>query len=109
VFLGVGTGEAMNETPVTGGAFPGRKLLTTTGRRSGQPRTAPLIYGRRGDDYLIVAQARTRAECGRAGASVLATVSDRVSDVATAECIRQPTPPLAKERAPVPPCRRARS
>jgi coenzyme F420-dependent glucose-6-phosphate dehydrogenase len=25
VLLGVGTGEAMNETPVTGGAFPGRK------------------------------------------------------------------------------------
>jgi coenzyme F420-dependent glucose-6-phosphate dehydrogenase len=25
VFLGVGTGEAMNETPVTGGSFPGRK------------------------------------------------------------------------------------
>jgi coenzyme F420-dependent glucose-6-phosphate dehydrogenase len=25
VFLGVGTGEAMNETPVTGGTFPGRK------------------------------------------------------------------------------------
>jgi coenzyme F420-dependent glucose-6-phosphate dehydrogenase len=25
VFLGVGTGEAMNETPVTGNAFPGRK------------------------------------------------------------------------------------
>jgi coenzyme F420-dependent glucose-6-phosphate dehydrogenase len=25
VFLGVGTGEAMNETPVTGGQFPGRK------------------------------------------------------------------------------------
>src|SRR3954468_10328753 len=25
LFLGVGTGEAMNETPVTGGAFPGRK------------------------------------------------------------------------------------
>jgi coenzyme F420-dependent glucose-6-phosphate dehydrogenase len=25
VFLGLGTGEAMNETPVTGGAFPGRK------------------------------------------------------------------------------------
>lgn len=30
-------------------------LLTTTGRRSGQPRTTPLIYGCRGDDYLIVA------------------------------------------------------
>jgi deazaflavin-dependent oxidoreductase (nitroreductase family) len=30
-------------------------LLTTTGRRSGEPRTMPLIYGRDGDDYLIVA------------------------------------------------------
>jgi deazaflavin-dependent oxidoreductase (nitroreductase family) len=30
-------------------------LLTTTGRRSGEPRTTPLIYGRKGDDYLIVA------------------------------------------------------
>jgi deazaflavin-dependent oxidoreductase (nitroreductase family) len=30
-------------------------LLTTTGRRSGEPRTTPLIYGRNGDDYLVVA------------------------------------------------------
>ena len=30
-------------------------LLTTTGRRSGEPRTTPLIYGRSGEDYLIVA------------------------------------------------------
>jgi deazaflavin-dependent oxidoreductase (nitroreductase family) len=30
-------------------------LLTTTGRRSGQPRTTPLIYGRAGDRYLVVA------------------------------------------------------
>jgi deazaflavin-dependent oxidoreductase (nitroreductase family) len=30
-------------------------LLTTTGRKSGQPRELPLIYGRSGDDYLIVA------------------------------------------------------
>ncbi len=30
-------------------------LLTTTGRRSGQTRTTPLIYGRDGDRYLIVA------------------------------------------------------
>jgi deazaflavin-dependent oxidoreductase (nitroreductase family) len=30
-------------------------LLTTTGRRSGELRTAPLIFGRDGDDYLIVA------------------------------------------------------
>jgi deazaflavin-dependent oxidoreductase (nitroreductase family) len=30
-------------------------LLTTTGRRSGQERTRPLIYGRSGDYYLVVA------------------------------------------------------
>jgi deazaflavin-dependent oxidoreductase (nitroreductase family) len=30
-------------------------LLTTTGKRSGQPRTSALIFGRDGDDYLIVA------------------------------------------------------
>ena len=30
-------------------------LLTTTGRRSGEPRTTPLIYGRDGGDVAIVA------------------------------------------------------
>jgi deazaflavin-dependent oxidoreductase (nitroreductase family) len=30
-------------------------LLTTTGHRSGEPRTSPLIYGRSGDAYLLVA------------------------------------------------------
>jgi deazaflavin-dependent oxidoreductase (nitroreductase family) len=30
-------------------------LLTTTGHRSAEPRTTPLIYGRSGDDYLVVA------------------------------------------------------
>ncbi|MQY27547.1 nitroreductase family deazaflavin-dependent oxidoreductase [Nocardia aurantia] len=30
-------------------------LLTATGRRSGRPRTSALIFGRDGDDYLIVA------------------------------------------------------
>jgi deazaflavin-dependent oxidoreductase (nitroreductase family) len=30
-------------------------LLTTTGRRSGNEITHPLIYGRHGDDYLVVA------------------------------------------------------
>ncbi len=30
-------------------------LLTTTGRRSGQPRETPLIYGRDGDRFLVVA------------------------------------------------------
>jgi deazaflavin-dependent oxidoreductase (nitroreductase family) len=30
-------------------------LLTTKGRRSGEPRTSALIFGRDGDDYLVVA------------------------------------------------------
>jgi deazaflavin-dependent oxidoreductase (nitroreductase family) len=30
-------------------------LLTTTGRKSGQERTAPLIFACDGDDYLVVA------------------------------------------------------
>jgi deazaflavin-dependent oxidoreductase (nitroreductase family) len=30
-------------------------ILTTKGRRSGQPRSTPLIYQRHGDDYLVVA------------------------------------------------------
>jgi deazaflavin-dependent oxidoreductase (nitroreductase family) len=30
-------------------------ILTTTGRRSGQPRSTPLIYGKRGDDHVVVA------------------------------------------------------
>ena len=30
-------------------------LLTTTGRTSGEPRTAPLIYAQDGDRYVIVA------------------------------------------------------
>jgi deazaflavin-dependent oxidoreductase (nitroreductase family) len=29
-------------------------LLTTTGRRSGEPRTTPLLYMPDGDDYLVV-------------------------------------------------------
>lgn len=30
-------------------------LLTTTGRKSGEPRTTPLIYAQDGDRYLVVA------------------------------------------------------
>jgi deazaflavin-dependent oxidoreductase (nitroreductase family) len=30
-------------------------LLTTTGRKSGEARTTPLIFGRDADDYLVVA------------------------------------------------------
>lgn len=30
-------------------------ILTTTGRRSGEQRSTPLIYGTHGEDYLVVA------------------------------------------------------
>jgi len=30
-------------------------LLTTTGRKSGAARTTPLIYGRDGEDYVVIA------------------------------------------------------
>jgi deazaflavin-dependent oxidoreductase (nitroreductase family) len=30
-------------------------ILTTKGRRSGEPRSTPLIYQRHGDDYVVVA------------------------------------------------------
>lgn len=30
-------------------------ILTTTGRRSGEPRSTPLIYGEHGDDLVVVA------------------------------------------------------
>ena len=30
-------------------------ILTTTGRKSGEARSTPLIYGRNGDDHLVVA------------------------------------------------------
>lgn len=45
----------------TGGRVGGRLrgapvlLLTTTGRKSGEPRTTPLLYLRDGDDYAVVA------------------------------------------------------
>jgi len=39
------------------GIFAGRPLLllTTTGKRSGQPRTSPLVYTTDGDDIVIIA------------------------------------------------------
>jgi deazaflavin-dependent oxidoreductase (nitroreductase family) len=30
-------------------------ILTTTGRRSGEPRSTPLIYGKHGEDHVVVA------------------------------------------------------
>ena len=45
----------------TGGKLGGRMgkapilLLTTTGRRTGKARTTPLMYGRDGQDWIVVA------------------------------------------------------
>ena len=36
------------------GSFP-CLLLTTTGRKSQMPRTTPLIYGRDGENYVVIA------------------------------------------------------
>jgi deazaflavin-dependent oxidoreductase (nitroreductase family) len=43
---------------LTGGRFVGygvvpAMLLTTTGRRSGRPRTSPLLFARDGDGYVV--------------------------------------------------------
>ncbi len=37
-------------------------LLTTTGRRTGEPRTTPLIYGCDGPDYVVIASQGGRPE-----------------------------------------------
>ena len=45
----------------TGGKVGGRigkarvLLLTTTGRKTGKPRTTPLLYARAGDGYIVIA------------------------------------------------------
>jgi deazaflavin-dependent oxidoreductase (nitroreductase family) len=46
-----------NRGHATSGMFKGRPMiiLTTTGARSGQPRSVPLVYSRDGDRYVIVA------------------------------------------------------
>ncbi len=44
------------DSSIAGGPGPiPTLLLTTTGRRSGQPRILPLIYGERDDGYAIIA------------------------------------------------------
>jgi F420H(2)-dependent quinone reductase len=46
---------------LTGGKVGGKigkapvLLLTTTGRKSGQPRTTPLLYTRAGEGYVVIA------------------------------------------------------
>jgi proline iminopeptidase len=44
-----------DSTPVGGPGVLPTLLLTTTGRKLGQPRSLPLIYGEAGSSYVVVA------------------------------------------------------
>jgi len=44
-----------NSTKAGGSGPVPTLLLTTTGRKSGQPRAAPLIYGEAGGSYVVIA------------------------------------------------------
>jgi deazaflavin-dependent oxidoreductase (nitroreductase family) len=44
-----------DSTPLGGPGLLPTLLLTTTGRKSGEPRALPLIYGTDGDSYVIIA------------------------------------------------------
>jgi deazaflavin-dependent oxidoreductase (nitroreductase family) len=44
-----------DSTPLGGPGMLPTLLLTTTGRKSGEPRALPLIYGEAGDSYVIIA------------------------------------------------------
>jgi len=44
-----------DSTPLGGPGVLPTLLLTTTGRKTGEPRALPLIYGEAGDDYVVIA------------------------------------------------------
>jgi deazaflavin-dependent oxidoreductase (nitroreductase family) len=44
-----------DSTPLGGPGLLPTLLLTTTGRKSGRPRSLPLIYGEVGDSYVVIA------------------------------------------------------
>ncbi len=44
-----------DSTPLGGPGLLPTLLLTTTGRKSGEPRALPLIYGEAGDSYVVIA------------------------------------------------------
>jgi deazaflavin-dependent oxidoreductase (nitroreductase family) len=43
-----------DSTPLGGPGLLPTLLLTTTGRKSGEPRSLPLIYGESGDGYVVI-------------------------------------------------------
>jgi deazaflavin-dependent oxidoreductase (nitroreductase family) len=44
-----------DSTPLGGPGVLPTLLLTSTGRKSGEPRPLPLIYGEAGDSYVVIA------------------------------------------------------
>lgn len=44
-----------DSAPLGGPGILPTLLLTTTGRKSGEPRSLPLIYGEIGDSYVVIA------------------------------------------------------
>ena len=48
-------GHMWDSTPAGGPGLLPTLILNTRGRRSGQMRPAPLIYGTAGDDYIVIA------------------------------------------------------
>jgi deazaflavin-dependent oxidoreductase (nitroreductase family) len=44
-----------DSTPTGGPGILPTLLLTTTGRKSGEPKALPLIYGEAGDSYIVIA------------------------------------------------------
>ena len=54
-------------------------LLTTTGRRSGRPRTQPLLYARDGDAYVVVGSNWGQAAHPAWSANLLAEPAARVT------------------------------
>ena len=44
-----------DSSPLGGPGLLPTLLLTTTGRKSGEPRALPLIYGDYGDSYIVIA------------------------------------------------------
>ena len=43
-----------DSTPLGGPGLLPTLLLTTTGRKSGQPRSLPLLYGEAGDSWVVI-------------------------------------------------------
>ena len=122
IFLGVGTGEAMNETPVTGGDFPGRKerrlrlaeAIELIRRLWSEERVdfeGRLVSHREGHDLRPAGRARAdlrgrlrpaRGEAGRArwatASSARAARTRRSTTSCSARWPRAPSRPAATRR-----------